>query len=223
MSHRVLAIGDVHGCFRALTTLIGAMDLSTTDTIVFVGDAVDRGPASRQVVDCILALREKCKVVFIMGNHEEIMCDAITGRGLLEPWLMFGGRATLESYGGKIENVPPEHIRFLQSATPYFETEKEIFVHANLESGVSLLNQRSDCLRWKHIDGTEPRYSTNKRVICGHTSQRDGVPLVFDGWVCIDTYAYGGQWLTCLDVKSDQIVQANEKGELREFPLSKYA
>jgi serine/threonine protein phosphatase 1 len=223
MSERVLAIGDIHGCFCALTTLLEAVAPSKNDTVVFVGDAVDRGPASREVIDCILALREQCKVVFIMGNHEEIMRDAISGRGLMEPWLTFGGRATLDSYGGKIENVPPEHLRFLVSAAPYFETESEIFVHANLESGVSLANQRSDFLRWKHIDGSEPPYSTSKRVICGHTSQRDGAPLVFNGWVCIDTYAYGGQWLSCLDVESNQVVQANEKGELREFPLSNYA
>jgi serine/threonine protein phosphatase 1 len=223
MSHRVLAIGDIHGCLRALTTLLDAVAPSNTDTVVFVGDAVDRGPASRQVIDCILALREKCKVVFILGNHEEIMLDAVTGRSVMEPWLTFGGRATVESYGGSVENVPAEHLRFLQSAALYFETEAEIFVHANLERGIALANQTSDYLRWKHIDGTEPRYSMSKRVICGHTSQRDGAPLIFDGWVCIDTYAYGGQWLSCLDVESDLVVQANEKGELREFPLSKYA
>jgi len=220
MSHRVLAIGDIHGCLCALTTLLEAVEPSATDTVIFAGDAVDRGPASRQVIDCILALRERCKLIFIKGNHEEIMLDAVTGRAVMEPWLTFGGRATVESYGGSIENVPPEHLRFLQSAAPYFETETEIFVHANLERGVPLANQSSDYLRWKHIDGSEPRYSATKRVICGHTSQRSGVPLVFDGWACIDTYAYGGQWLSCLDVQSNQIVQANEKGELREFPLS---
>ncbi len=78
-------------------------------------------------------------------------------------------------------------------------------------------------LRWKRLEKSQPRYSADKRVICGHSSQRSGLPLVFDGWACIDTYAHGGQWLSCLDVESDQLVQTNERGELREFPLSQYA
>lgn len=223
MSERILAIGDVHGCHRALTTLLKTMRPSVSDTLVFVGDVVDRGPASRQVIDCILALRETCKIVFIMGNHEELMLDAISGRGLVEPWLRAGGRATLDSYGGRIEDVPPAHLRFLSAGAPFLETDTEIFVHANLESGISLPNQRSEFLRWQRIDSSQPPYSRHKRVICGHSSQFDGAPLVFDGWACIDTYVYGGQWLTCLDVQTNHVVQANETGDLREFPLSKYA
>jgi serine/threonine protein phosphatase 1 len=223
MPPRVLAIGDIHGCHRALTTLLNCVSPTAEDLVVFVGDAVDRGPASRQVIDCILALREQCQVVFILGNHEEMMLDSLAGRGLLDAWLAAGGRQTLDSYGGSLEDIPPEHVRFLRSAVSYFETETEIFVHANLEQGVPLADQRIDYLRWKRIVGDEPRYAENRRVICGHSSQRDGMPLVFDGWAVIDTYAYGGQWLSCLDVQSNQIVQANESGELRESPLSKDA
>ena len=221
MLGRILAIGDIHGCHRALTTLLAFVGISATDTLVFVGDAVDRGPSSKQVVDCILSLRKKCNVVFIMGNHEEMMRDAISGRGLWNAWLDAGGQATLDSYGGSAENIPSEHIRFLTSAAPFFETDSEIFVHANLEHGVSLPNQTSDFLRWKHIGGTERPYSSVKRVICGHTPQTDGVPLVFDGWVCIDTFPSGGKWLTCFDVQANHVVQASESGDVREFPLAK--
>lgn len=220
---RILAIGDVHGCHDALETLLGRIVVSASDTLVFVGDAIDRGPSSKQVVDRILSLRDKCKLVFIMGNHEEMMRDAISGRGLLNAWLDAGGRATLDSYGGNIDNIPPDHIRFLVSASPFFETDSEIFVHANLEHGVSLPNQTSDFLRWKHLGGSERPYSRSKRVICGHTPQTDGIPLAIEGWVCIDTFPHGGKWLTCLDVQSDHILQASETGKTREFPLSKYS
>ena len=74
----------------------------------------DRGPSSKQVVDTILSLQDTCRVVFIMGNHEEMMRDAISGRGLYNQWLRSGGQATLDSYGGSLENVPPEHIRFVR-------------------------------------------------------------------------------------------------------------
>src|SRR5665811_620014 len=96
MTSRVLAIGDVHGCHRALVTLLDQIAVTESDTLVFVGDVVDRGPASKEVVDCILSLRDKCQVVFILGNHEEMLLDAIAGRGLLNSWLNAGGRATLE-------------------------------------------------------------------------------------------------------------------------------
>ncbi len=222
MTERTLAIGDVHGCYSALTTLLGLISITSADTVVFLGDVIDRGPSSKQVVDRIIALRDECKVVFIMGNHEEMMRDAISGRGLLNAWLDVGGQAMLDSYGGSADDIPPEHIRFLISASPFWETDSEIYIHANLESQVSLPNQSSDFLRWKHLGGLEPPHISGKRIICGHTSQTDGVPLVFDGWVCIDTFPHGGKWLTCFDVESDQFFQASENGETREFPLSKY-
>jgi len=223
MTERVLAISDVHGCHRALVTLLGTLALTPDDTVVFLGDAVDRGPSSRQVVERILFLRDTCNVVFIMGNHEEMVRDAISGRGLVSQWLSVGGQETLDSYGGSIENVPPDHIRFLVSGLPFWESETDIFVHACLEPAMSLNNQTSDFLRWKHLGGSEPPHASGKRVICGHTSQTDGVQLVFDGWACIDTFPHGGKWLTCLDTGSNDVIQASQEGEVREFPLSKYS
>ena len=220
---RILAIGDVHGCHRALVTLLGVLALTSSDTVVFLGDAVDRGPNSKLVIDRILSLRDTCKVIFITGNHEEMMRDAISGRGLVNQWLGAGGQATLDSYDGSLENVPPEHIRFLVSGSQFWESDSDIFVHACVESGISLNNQTSDFLRWKHIGGMESPHVSGKRVVCGHTSQTDGVPFVFDGWVCIDTYPHGGKWLTCLDCESDHVVQASQDAEVREFPLSKYS
>jgi serine/threonine protein phosphatase 1 len=223
MAGRILAVGDIHGCHRALATLLGVLALSSNDTVVFVGDAVDRGPSSKQVVDQILTLRDSCKVVFIMGNHEEMMRDAISGSGLFNQWLDVGGQATLDSYGGSVDHIPPEHIRFLVTASPFWESDSDIFVHACLESDVALANQTSEFLRWKHLGGSERPHVSGKRVVCGHTAQTDGVPLAFDGWVCIDTFPHGGKWLTCLDVESDHVVQASQNGDVREFPLAKYS
>jgi len=223
MTGRTLAIGDVHGCHQALVALLAVLKPAPDDTVVFVGDVVDRGPDSKQVVDRILELRKSCKVIFILGNHEEMMRNAISGRGLVNAWLDAGGHATLNSYGGSIDQIPSDHIRFLVTALPYWQSETDIFIHASLEANVSLVNQSSDFLRWKHLAGSERRHISGKRVICGHTPQKDGVPLVFDGWVCIDTFPHGGMWLTGLDVARDHIFQASETGRIREFPLSKYA
>lgn len=223
MPGRTLAIGDIHGCHRALTTLLGVLAVSAADTLVFVGDLVDRGPSSKQVVDELLTLSDACEVVVIMGNHEEMMRDAISGHGLFNAWLEAGGQATLDSYGSSIDNIPPDHIRLLVSAKPFYVTDSEIFIHACLESNISLPNQTSDYLRWKHLGGSERPHVSGKRIICGHTPQKDGIPFVFNGWVCIDTFVHGGKWLTCLDVTSNHVVQASQEGDIREFPLSKYS
>ena len=219
----ILAIGDLHGCHHALVTLLAVLALTSSDIVVFLGDVVDRGPDSKLVIDSILSLRDICKVIFITGNHEEMMRGAISGRGLVNQWLEAGGQATLDSYEGSLENVSPEHIRFLVSGSQFWESDSDIFVHASVESGISLNNQTSDFLRWKHIGGMESPHVSGKRIVCGHTAQTDGVPLVFDGWACIDTYPHGGQWLTCLNCETDHVVQASQDAEVREFPLSKYA
>lgn len=57
-------------------------------------------------------------------------------------------------------------------------------------------------------------------MICGHTPQKNGLPLMMPGWVCIDTDCQRGGWLTCLDVDRDHVYQANEAGNVREFPLA---
>jgi len=223
MPSRTLAIGDIHGCDVALAHLLERLNPTADDTVILLGDAVDRGPATRQVMDRLIALRTTCRLIFIMGNHEEMMRDAISGRGLFHAWLEAGGRETLESYGGQVEDIPAAHIRFLMSAVPFHETETEIFVHANLEPNVSLKNQSADWLRWKHLGGSERAHASGKRLICGHTPQTDGVPLVLDGWVCLDTYAHGGKYLSALDVATDQVFQSSESGEIRDFPLGRYA
>ena len=214
---RALAIGDVHGCNTALDALLKLVAPTAADTVVFLGDLVDRGPGTKQVLDAVLALQEHCRVVVIRGNHEEMMLNALNGldRRL---WFNFGGDETLESYGDS-RAVPQSHIALMEEAIDYWETPSTIFVHANLQPGVSLEDQSVDCLRWSHLTGKEPAFDRDRRVFCGHTPQKDGYPLEFPGWVCIDTFAHGGGWLTCLDVGDDHVYQANEAGQTREFPL----
>ncbi|WP_146401161.1 hypothetical protein [Pseudobythopirellula maris] len=62
-------------------------------------------------------------------------------------------------------------------------------------------------------------HRTGKRVVCGHTSQKNGLPKVWEGWACIDTWPAGGEWLSCLDVETNELVQANQSGATRRFQL----
>jgi serine/threonine protein phosphatase 1 len=219
VSGRILALGDVHGCDMALEALLKIVAPTPHDTLVFLGDLVDRGPGSREVIEQVLKLREICRCVFILGNHEEMMLDALAGGAWREGWLRYGGTATLFSYNGDARTIPSAHLDFLKSGVDYWETPSDIFVHANLKPGTPLAQQPAEWLRWRHLDGGEPVFSTGQRVICGHTPQKNGLPLARPGWVCLDTYASGSGWLTCLDVGPDEIVQANQDCKTRSFYL----
>lgn len=224
MAGRTLAIGDIHGCDYALDALLNLVAPTRDDTVVVLGDVVDRGPGSRQVIERLLALRATCEVVLILGNHDETMLGAIADpAGLLRGWLSIGGNATLFSYGGPLASVPPQHVEFLRSGIDLFPTATEIFVHANLKPGIPLYEQHSDWLRWTSLEETLTPWEDGRRVVCGHSHQRSHVPRVESGWVCIDTSCCRGGWLSALDVASDTVYQANDRRQVRQFPLSESA
>ncbi len=208
-------VGDVHGCDVALDLLLDRIELTSDDRIVLLGDVVDRGPHSRQVVEMLLDLSQSCRFNLVMGNHEEMLLDAVRDPRLAGFWLECGGAAALESYGGRLGNIPDAHLDFLASASPYGETETDVLVHANLEPDVPLDLQTSDWLRWQKLTGREQPHSSGKRVICGHTEMPGGVPRVVDGWVMLDTAAYRGGFLTALELASGELWQASQRGEFR--------
>lgn len=219
MPARLFAIGDIHGCDVALDTLLKTLAPGADDTIVVLGDVVDRGAGSKRAVDRLLSLRDECRLILLQGNHEQMMLEALRDGLGAEDWLRFGGMETLLSYGGDPRKVPPEHLDFMASGLPYWETESELFIHANLQPGVPLEQQLAEWLRWTHLKGIEQPHPSGKRVICGHTPQRSGEPLVLPGWVCIDTFACGGGWLTGLNVATNDYLQANQAGEQRQGRL----
>jgi Calcineurin-like phosphoesterase len=208
---KTFVIGDIHGCDIALDILLNRMDITQQDTVVLLGDVVDRGPGSKEVIDLLLNLKKFCKVVLIMGNHEEMMLDSMRGGASEGLWLQHGGQEALESYGGSYSDIPFEHVAFLESGKDYWENETEIFVHANLQPGVPLDFQEREWLRWTRLTGFEQSPNADKRVLCGHTPQPNGLPLVLDNWICLDTWAYNGFYLTCLETTTNMIYQAHQE------------
>ena len=216
---RHLAIGDIHGCVTALKTLVDYVGLRDDDTLVTLGDYVDRGPDARAVVDCIIDLARQHDLVPLRGNHEIMMLDAREKQSWLRPWLGYGGEATLQSYGGSFANVPDDHFEFLENRlVPYHECDTHFFVHANAEPHIALEGQSDAALYWRKF-GNPDRHCSGKIMVCGHTPQESGLPLNNGHAVCIDTQAYGGGWLSCLDVESGTVWQANEAGETRTLKL----
>lgn len=226
---RTLAIGDIHGCASALEALLAVVRPSGDDVVVTLGDYVDRGPRSRDVLERLIALAKTTRLFPLLGNHDQMMLDARSGDPEKLWWIddeTFGAR-TLASYasGGAatLDDVPASHWEFLATCRDYHETPTHFFVHANAYPDVPLAEQPAYMLRWESFGDPSPHVS-GKVMVCGHTSQKSGRPKVLEHAVCVDTWPHGrGGWLTCLDVTSGRVWRANEHGEVDEAWLSDFA
>ena len=214
MSPRTIAVGDVHGHSAALTALIDAINPAADDTIITLGDYVDQGPDSRGVLEQLVALGQTCRLVPLMGNHEEMMLDAFENPARQEQWMAYGGRITLDSYGlpGELQQVPKEHLGFLEQLRLYFETETHFFVHGNYVPNMSIDRQPSQTVLWLPLDDLPGPHYSEKVAVLGHTPQKSGKLLDLGYLKCIDTgCGYAGR-LTALDVGSGHVWQVNEMG-----------
>ncbi len=219
----IFAVGDIHGSLKALKTIFKEKLIKSEDTVVFLGDYIDNGPDSKGVINWLLKNKTHFNFEFLIGNHEIMMLAAKDDPEKMIEWLEFGGKNTLDSYKiGKSPNfknkIDPSHWNFLDSCLPYLEIENLIFVHAGLEKGKDLEEQNKFHLFWKKYKEPEI-YDINKKVICGHTSRKNGQIADFGHTVCIDTFAYGGMWLTCLNVETGEYLKANNLGEIETGKL----
>ena len=224
MSGRTIAIGDVHGCSKALAARLDAIQPGPGDTLVTLGDYVDRGPDSRGVLDQLLALTGACHLVALSGNHEELLTDALADVRALRRWLTLGGTDTLRSYGWTpggprrrlADWIPKPHRDFLAACRPYHETDTHLFVHAGFVPELPLDQQPGQALRWRVTDAqTTLPHCSGKVAVVGHTPQTSGEVLNLGYLVCIDTNCARGGWLTALDTTRGRFWQADRAGRLR--------
>jgi Calcineurin-like phosphoesterase len=195
---------------------------------VMLGDYVDRGPDSKGVLERLLVLKGRCRCLTLKGNHELMMLEGRVNREHYREWLECGGKQTLASYLVReefatfAEVIPDRHWRFREEdCVAYHETDRHFFVHANVCPDLPLADQPDYILYWETLEpATWWPHESGKTMICGHSAQRSGRPLVLDGAICIDTRVYGDGWLTCLDVGSEVYWQANQRGETRMGSLN---
>src|SRR6185295_1927713 len=217
---RLFAIGDIHGCYAALLALDAELRFGVEDCVITLGDYVDRGPDSRLVLEHLIELSKRSHLVPLLGNHETMLLGARKGRVELQDWTDAGGNATLKSYRGQtLDSIPTRHWQFLEACHRFHVAERDFFVHANADATQPLAEQSDDMLFWESF-GSPPAHCSGRRMICGHTEQRSGRPLNLGHAVCIDTLAYGNGWLTCLDINSGTLVQANQSSQVRVSNLS---
>lgn len=216
---RTIAIGDIHGCSIALSKLLRVVEPVADDVIIPLGDYIDGGIDSRGVIDQLIDLQDRCRLITLLGNHEEMMLAARESADDLERWLQFGGQATLASYGDeRLKAVPLEHWQFLEKCKLYHSTKSHFFVHANYEPNKLLLkDQDRHRLLWTSLrDYTPGPHYSGRIAVVGHTPQPDGIMLDLGHLKCIDTNCWQGGWLTAFDIESGQTWQVDERGELRQ-------
>jgi serine/threonine protein phosphatase 1 len=223
---RIYAVGDVHGRLDLLLQLheMIAGDASTADglrkVVVYLGDYVDRGQESRQVIQFLLdEALAGFESVHLRGNHEEIMLAFLDDVGVGPMWMSNGGDSTLLSYGVGLQEgasieerharvqekfrgaVPEAHLRFLRDLRLYHVEGDYLFVHAGIAPGKPLEEQNARDLLWIRDEFIRSDADHGKCVVHGHTIAP--APDLRDNRIGIDTGAYFSGTLTCLVLEGE--------------------
>lgn len=212
-SGRTLIFGDIHGCDRALATVLELAAPTANDHLICVGDLIDRGPSTKQVLDRLLDIRTRLRLSVVRGNHEEMFLDALEGGGWTEAWWRHGGEELLESYGPgtALGDLPRKHVEFLRESVDFLELAGCFVTHAAPVPALPIASQAPEGLRWRRIDPHDAPHESGKTILCGHTPQQHRHVHVHPGWVCLDTWVYDPSGcLTALELETGTLYQASE-------------
>ncbi len=216
-SHRRIFIGDVHGYYDGLMTLLEAIAPGSDDQVYFLGDLIDRGPQSAQVVSFVKQSSYHC----LLGNHEQMLLDVralVGGTTVVEQaWLYSGGYATVTSY--KEGSIPQEHLDWMLSLPTHLDLGDIWLAHAGIDPKIPLSQQTADQLCWvrDEFHSIPQPYFPDKLIIIGHTitftlpGVTPGKLAQGAGWLDIDTGAYHPKsgWLTGVDITNRRVYQVN--------------
>jgi serine/threonine protein phosphatase 1 len=222
---RVYAVGDVHGRADLLAQLFSEIDADlkahpvSRAIHVFLGDYIDRGPDSRQVLDLLLARNQRHAMIFLRGNHEVLIEEFLRNPASFAIWRNTGGIETLLSYGIRppsnpdaveqrmlaqqlAEVLPPAHRQFLQGLKRSFSCGDFFFVHAGVRPGVPLSQQADEDLFWIRDEFLNSKERFGKIIVHGHNPAMD--VEFHSNRINIDTGAFVTGRLSCLRIASDE-------------------
>jgi serine/threonine protein phosphatase 1 len=186
----IYVIPDIHGRHDLLNA--GLAEIAAqgdAGVIVLIGDYVDKGPDSKQVIDRLLSGVEGSRLVALKGNHDAMMVEALRDRSKMAAWIAKGGDAALASYGGDPAGVPQAHIAWLDRLQPMHVDAHRIYVHAGVDPDIALDQQSEATLLWKRYPKGFPGGYGDRHVVHGHDNFPEG-PLLYEGRTNLDTLAW---------------------------------
>ena len=190
---QTFVIPDIHGRLDLLDeglAGIAARSNGENDTVVTIGDYVDKGPASKGVIERLMSgLDRRFALVTLKGNHDAMMAAALRDRSNMADWLAKGGDAALASYGADAAGVPQSHIDWLERLQHFHVDAHRLYVHAGVDAGIPLDEQRQETLLSKRYPKGYRDGFGHLHVVHGHDNQPDG-PLLFEGRTNLDTAAW---------------------------------
>lgn len=170
MPNRLIAVGDIHGEIEKLESLLNKLNLKLNDKVIFLGDYIDRGEHSKEVIESLISLSKNINCIFLKGNHEDMLLNTRISRQEkdIEHWLLSGGITTYDNYGDypAIFNL---HGKFLENLEPYHIENNYLFVHAGINPDKNLEEQTSNDLLWIRDEFYEHKHNLPYKVIFGHT------------------------------------------------------
>ncbi|NJM57316.1 MAG: serine/threonine protein phosphatase [Synechococcales cyanobacterium RU_4_20] len=215
-SKRRIIIGDVHGHYDGLVALLENISPVEGDEVHFLGDLIDRGPRSADVVELVCHNGYSC----LLGNHEHMLLQSFPENGqsdALQPWLYSGGNATIASY--KDWDQLLKHIQWIKTLPLYRDLGDAWLVHAGLHPALPIARQTTQELCWirEEFHSIPRPYFADKLILIGHTitftlpGVKPGELAQGHGWLGIDTGAYHPRsgWLTALDIDNWKVYQVN--------------
>lgn len=227
---RIYAVGDIHGRLDLLNELLAWIDTdiglrpTARPIYVFLGDYIDRGPASRETIDRLIEHSEANECIFLKGNHELIAIKCLSDRNLFDQWMRLGGMETLVSYGISAQGLangrnivelqaafhralPQVHFRFFRDLQPFFVCGDFFFVHAGVRPNVDLTRQKESDLLWIRDEFLSSNVDFGKIVVHGHTPTLE--IEVGSNRINIDTGAFATGRLTCLVIEESSLSAVN--------------
>ena len=172
MDKRLLAIGDIHGCYDQFVELVEKkIRLRKDDRLVLLGDYIDRGNKSREVIDYIIKLQEEgFDIIPLIGNHESMMLDAFATEQSKYNWFMNGGYETLYSFGiESLDELDIRYLHFFKGLLHYYIQDKFIFVHAGFNDEINNPFEDKFQMIWSRNENYSNPVFNDKVIIHGHT------------------------------------------------------
>ena len=171
MDKRLFAIGDIHGCFDALNKLVeNKIQLQKNDKLILLGDYIDRGDKSKEVVDFIIKLSENgYDIIPLMGNHEAMLLDVYKNEKSISKWIQNGGNETLKSFEIiSVNDIESKYIQFFKSLRYYYALEDYLFVHAGFNDEMEDPFKDDYHMLWKCREKYNHTVLKDKVIVHGH-------------------------------------------------------